>query len=147
MTATTYDGGSPAGSTGPIPDDLADAAQSAREALIDVVAENDDALIEKYLEGEEITTEELIGAILAGVKERRIFPVVCAAGSAGDRRRPRPRPHRRGPALAGRRGAAAGDRRARARPSRSGWRRTGRSSPSASRPWPTSSAAASTSCG
>ncbi len=81
MTATTYDGGSPAGSTGPIPDDLADAAQSAREALIDVVAENDDALIEKYLEGEEITTEELIGAILAGVKERRIFPVVCAAGA------------------------------------------------------------------
>ena len=30
MTATTYDGGSPGGSTGPIPDDLADAAQSAR---------------------------------------------------------------------------------------------------------------------
>jgi elongation factor G len=82
MTATTYEGGSPAGSTGPIPDDLADAAQAAREALIDVVAENDDALIEKYLEGEEITTEELIGAILAGVKEGRLFPVVCAAGAA-----------------------------------------------------------------
>ena len=81
MTATTYDAGSPAGSTGPIPDDLADQAQAAREALIDVVAENDDALIEKYLEGEEITTEELIGAILAGVKEGRIFPVVCAAGA------------------------------------------------------------------
>jgi elongation factor G len=81
MTATTYDGGSPEGSTGPIPDDLADAAQAAREALIDVVAENDDALIEKYLEGEEITTEELIGAILAGVKEGRLFPVVCAAGA------------------------------------------------------------------
>ena len=81
MTATTYDTGTPAGSTGPIPDDLADAAQAAREALIDVVAENDDALIEKYLEGEEITTEELIKAILAGVEEGRIFPVVCAAGA------------------------------------------------------------------
>jgi elongation factor G len=81
MTATTYDAGTPAGSTGEIPDDLADEAQAAREALIDVVAENDDALIEKYLEGEEITTEELIGAILAGVKEGRIFPVVCAAGA------------------------------------------------------------------
>ena len=81
MTATTYDAASPTGSTGPIPDDLADTAQAAREALIDVVAENDDALIEKYLEGEEITTEELIGAILAGVKEGRIFPVVCAAGA------------------------------------------------------------------
>jgi elongation factor G len=82
MTATTYDAGSPAGATGPIPDDLADAARSAREALIDVVAENDDALIEKYLEGGAITTEELIGAILSGVNEGRIFPVVCAAGTA-----------------------------------------------------------------
>ena len=82
MTATTYDGGSPSGATGPIPDDLADAAQAAREALIDVVAENDDALIEKYLEGEEITTEELIGAILTGVKDGRIFTVACAAGAA-----------------------------------------------------------------
>ena len=81
MTATTYDGGSPAGATAPIPDDLAEAAQAAREALIDVVAENDDALIEKYLEGEQITTEELIAAILAGVEEGRIFPVVCAAGA------------------------------------------------------------------
>jgi elongation factor G len=82
MTATTYAGGSPEGMTGPIPDDLADTAQAAREALIDVVAENDDALIEKYLEGEEITTEELIGAILAGVAEGRIFPVVCVAGGS-----------------------------------------------------------------
>ena len=82
MTATTYDGGA-AGSTGPVPDDLAEAATAAREALIDVVAENDDALIEKYLEGEEITTEELIAAICAGVREGRIFPVVCAAGATG----------------------------------------------------------------
>ncbi len=146
MTATTYDGGSPYGSTGPIPDDLADAAQSARESLIDVVAENDDALIEKYLEGEEITTEELIGAILAGVKEGRIFPVVCAAGAPAigvDRAldliaEALPSP---ADAARGRRPTT------RARPSRSGWRRTARSSPTASRPWPTSSAGASTSCG
>ena len=75
MTATTYAAGSTAG------DDRADPGragrarpQAAREALIDVVAENDDALIEKYLEGEEITTEELIGGILAGVAEGRISP-------------------------------------------------------------------------
>ena len=61
MTATTYAPGSTAGETGPIPDELAESAQAAREALIDVVAENDDSLIEKYLEGQEITTEELIG--------------------------------------------------------------------------------------
>jgi elongation factor G len=83
MTATTYAGGDPHGTTGPIPDDLADAAQSAREHLIDVVAEKDDALIEKYLEGEEITTDELIGAILTGVAEGRMHPVVCVAGDHG----------------------------------------------------------------
>ena len=83
MTATTYAGGDAHGTTGPIPDDLAAAAQSAREHLIDVVAEKDDALIEKYLEGEEITTEELIGAILAGVAEGGVHPVVCVAGDHG----------------------------------------------------------------
>jgi elongation factor G len=80
MTATTYDGDPGVATTGPIPDDLADAAQAAREHLIDMVAEMDDALIEKYLEGEEITTDELIAAILSGVADGRIFPIVCAAG-------------------------------------------------------------------
>ena len=83
MTATTYAEGSLAGLTGPIPDALTGEAQAAREHLIDVVAEGDDALIEKYLEGEEITTDELIGAILGGVATGRIYPVVCAAGAAG----------------------------------------------------------------
>jgi elongation factor G len=80
MTATTYAEGSAAGTTGPIPDELAEAAQTAREHLIDVVAEKDDALIEKYLEGEEITTDEVIGAILSGVAEGRVSPVICASG-------------------------------------------------------------------
>ena len=82
MTATTYSDEATAGVTGPIPDDLAEAAQAAREHLIDVVAERDDALIEKYLEGEEITTEELIGGLLAGVAEGRLSPVVCTAGGS-----------------------------------------------------------------
>ena len=83
MTATTYSAGSPNGVTGPIPEELGGAAHAAREHLIDVVAERDDALIEKYLEGEEITTQEVIGAILTGVAEGRISPVVCTAGGSG----------------------------------------------------------------
>jgi elongation factor G len=82
MTATTYVD-SPKGTTGPIPDEVADEAAAAREALIDVVAEADDALIEKYLEGEEITTDELIAALQAGVYEGRLSPVVCAAAGKG----------------------------------------------------------------
>jgi elongation factor G len=82
MTATTYDD-SPTGTSGDIPADVADAAAAAREKLIDVVAENDDALIEKYLEGEEITTEELIAALCQGIAEGRLCPVVCTAGGKG----------------------------------------------------------------
>ena len=133
MTATTYAGAPATATTGPIPDELADAAQAAREHLIDMVAESDDALIEKYLEGEEITTDELIAAILVGVAEGRIFPIVCAAGDSGIGVDRDARPHHRGAALAraGRRGA----------------RRTGRRSRCASRRSPTSSAAASACCG
>ena len=83
MTATTYDGEGATATTGEIPDELAGAAQAAREHLIDMVAETDDALIEKYLEGEEITTDELIAAILVGVAEGRVFPITCAAGLTG----------------------------------------------------------------
>jgi elongation factor G len=82
MTATTYDD-SPTGTSGDIPADVADAAAAAREKLIDVVAENDDALIEKYLEGEEITTDELIAALCQGIAEGRLCPVVCTAGGKG----------------------------------------------------------------
>jgi elongation factor G len=79
MTATTYVNG-PKGTEGEVPAEWADAAQAAREKLIDIVAEADDELIEKYLGGEEVTQEELIAGIHKGILERRIFPVVCAAG-------------------------------------------------------------------
>jgi elongation factor G len=79
MTATLYDG-SPMGTTGAIPAELDGATAKAREKLIDVVAENDDALIEKYLEGDEITTDELIPALCQGIAEGRLCPVVCTAG-------------------------------------------------------------------
>lgn len=62
----------------PVPDDLADAARAARDQLVEAVAETDDELIERYLSGEEISTQELV-AIRAGVREGRLFPVVCAA--------------------------------------------------------------------
>src|SRR4029079_13467759 len=43
----------------PIPDDLADQAQEYREKLMDEVAENSEALMERYLEGEEISHDEI----------------------------------------------------------------------------------------
>lgn len=63
-----------------IPPDLAQAAEAAREKLIEAAAETDDALITKYLEGEELTAEELARGLRAGVAAGSIVPVL--AGSA-----------------------------------------------------------------
>src|ERR1043165_4653160 len=54
MKAYEYDGASEHGKEIPIPDDLAEQAQEYREKLMDEVAENSEALMERYLEGEEI---------------------------------------------------------------------------------------------
>jgi elongation factor G len=67
-------------SEGQIPADLAERAAELRDKLTEAVAETDDALIEKYLEGQEIGTAELQKAFAAAVKQARLFPV--AAGSA-----------------------------------------------------------------
>lgn len=54
-------------------------AQEWREKLIDTVASNDDALGEKYLEGEEITNEELKAAIRKGTINRTLVPFLCGS--------------------------------------------------------------------
>jgi elongation factor G len=65
----------------PIPDDLADRAQEMREKLMDEVAEVSDELMERYLEGEEISHEETVSALKTGVTEGHLFPVTCGAAT------------------------------------------------------------------
>jgi elongation factor G len=65
----------------PIPDDLADRAQEMREKLMDEVAEVSDDLMERYLEGEEISHEETVTALKTGVTEGHLFPVTCGAAT------------------------------------------------------------------
>jgi len=60
-----------------IPDDLADQAEEYREKLIEAVSMIDDSLMEKYLEGEEISEDELKAAIRQGVIDIAIIPVLC----------------------------------------------------------------------
>lgn len=62
-----------------IPADLADKVEELRAELIEKVAELDEDLTMKYLEGEEITVEELKAALRKGVCEVKIFPVVCGS--------------------------------------------------------------------
>ncbi|MFZ0043721.1 MAG: elongation factor G [Solirubrobacteraceae bacterium] len=61
----------------PIPDELADQAQSYREKLMDEVSETSDALMERYLEGDEISHEEIVAALKDGTNHGALFPVTC----------------------------------------------------------------------
>jgi elongation factor G len=65
----------------PIPDDMADQAQEYREKLMDEVAENSEALMERYLEGEEISHEEIVTALEDGTDHGHIFPVTCGVAT------------------------------------------------------------------
>ncbi len=64
-----------------IPADLVDQAQELREKLVETTAEADDALLEKYLEGEVLTDEELNKGLRQGVLKGKIIPVLCAAAT------------------------------------------------------------------
>src|SRR6185312_8717390 len=65
----------------PIPDDLADLAQEYREKLMDEVAENSETLMERYLEGEEISHEEIVTALEDGTDHGHIYPVTCGVAT------------------------------------------------------------------
>ncbi|MFQ5398926.1 MAG: elongation factor G [Anaerolineae bacterium] len=68
---------------GPIPDDLADAAEEARIELVEAAAEGDDALIEKYLEGEDLTNEEIMAGLKAAMAQGSVTPILYGAPEAG----------------------------------------------------------------
>src|ERR671916_2430192 len=64
-----------------VPDDLRERAEEYREKLMDEVAEVSDELMERYLEGEEISHEETVTALKTGVTEGRLFPVTCGVAT------------------------------------------------------------------
>src|SRR5256714_11644420 len=64
-----------------IPDELAGQAQEYRENLMDEVCEVSDALMERYLEGEEISHDDVVGALKEGTNHGSIFPVVCGVAT------------------------------------------------------------------
>jgi elongation factor G len=66
-------------SEGDIPADMADAVTEARESLIEKAAEGKDELIEKYLEEGELSDEEIVEGIKAGLMEGTICPVFCGS--------------------------------------------------------------------
>ncbi len=65
----------------PIPDDHAERAQEYREKLMDEVCEVSDALMERYLDGGEISHSEIVDALKEGTNHGKIFPVVCGVAT------------------------------------------------------------------
>jgi elongation factor G len=64
-----------------IPNELAAQAAEYREKLVDAVVETDEKVMERYLEGEEITGDELAGALKNAVARGELFPVACGAAT------------------------------------------------------------------
>ncbi len=78
MKAYQYDGAGRDNCTEiPIPDALQAQAEEYREKLMDEVSESSDALMERYLEGEEISHEEIVTALKDGTNHGALFPVTC----------------------------------------------------------------------
>ncbi len=83
MKAFEYDGSGGRGTAKeiPIPDEVAAQAAEYREKLMDEVAENSDELMERYLEGQEISHDEIVSSLKDGVTAGTIFPVTCGVAT------------------------------------------------------------------
>ncbi len=78
MTAYGYSGAGRENCTEiPIPESELARAQEYREKLMDEVSETSDALMERYLEGAEISHEEIVAALKEGTNHGSLFPVTC----------------------------------------------------------------------
>ncbi|MGB9437424.1 MAG: elongation factor G, partial [Desulfobacterales bacterium] len=64
-----------------IPADMQEAVEAEKENLIENIAEADDELVERYLEGEELTQQELAAALRKGTLARIFVPVVCGSAT------------------------------------------------------------------
>ncbi|HEX9988429.1 MAG TPA: elongation factor G [Chloroflexia bacterium] len=82
MKAYMYEAGNTSGkfTEADIPADLMEDAQKGREWLIERIAETDDEMTMKYLEGEELSLQELTTALEHGVRDGEIVPVLCGSG-------------------------------------------------------------------
>ncbi len=78
--AYTFEGGNKVQEI-PVPADLKDRISTYREQLIESAVESDDAVMEKFLEGEELSDEEILSVIKQGTRTGQLIPVLCGAGS------------------------------------------------------------------
>ena len=82
MKAVTFDADGRTATVGEVPAELADEAGAAREALIELVAEADDSLMEQFFEAGTLTQEELEAGLRTATAGRHVFPVVCTSATS-----------------------------------------------------------------
>ena len=81
MKAYTYEmGGDGKGKETEIPANLREQAQSAHERLVELVAEGDDKLMEKFFEAGTLGEEDLVPSLHNAIREDKIFPVIFSSG-------------------------------------------------------------------
>ncbi|TMA96542.1 MAG: elongation factor G [Deltaproteobacteria bacterium] len=76
MKACIYEGDTGKFVEAEIPSELRSAADEWRQKMVEDVCETDDQLLEKFLDGQDLSTEELKKAIREGTRERKIFPIL-----------------------------------------------------------------------
>lgn len=79
MTARRYEGTERVDI--PVPEGMDEIVAPLREMIMEAIAETDDALMNKYFNGEEFTFDEIKKAIRKGVKDGSIYPVYCGSGA------------------------------------------------------------------
>jgi elongation factor G len=81
MKAYTSPEGGKEAAPGEIPAEMADQVAEFREKLLDSVVETDEALMERYLDGQELSDEEVAHALKDAVTRGEIFPVACGVAT------------------------------------------------------------------
>ena len=81
MTAYTSPEGEREGKPGDIPAELSDQVEQYRTQLLDSVVETDEALMERYLDGQELSPEEVASALKSAVTRGELFPVMCGVST------------------------------------------------------------------
>ena len=81
MVAYTSPEGEHEAAPGGIPDELADQVGEYREKMLDAVVETDEGLMERYLDGQELSAEEVAHALKDAVTRGEVFPVACGVAT------------------------------------------------------------------
>jgi elongation factor G len=68
-------------SEAPIPPEMADETTAARESLIEMVAEADESLMEKFFEAGTLSQEQLVSGLRSAMAARRLFPLLCTSAT------------------------------------------------------------------